>query len=379
MAKNQKSRFADQAALEGLVKFGPELAVLKEAQRTAKATYDQRVQTADSGALGVQQAVAAALPAVAHIYDQAGLDQARTSQTLIGHDLAGLGGVADSIKGGAALEAAGMANRLGEARAAAVRDFADRGVQAQAGAVQAKRSAQDELVTSLAKILQTSRDLGGQQGAFEAATIGDLEHDAAQDALKTSLNEADNSQSERNSLRSAGIDPNTGAAIPGGKLDPKVKRGGTSATGVKLLSGEKHVAARDTVARAVAALRTLDPDKSDRGEAAPLLVTGHKSTPLYNPDGSKRISKSGSPVTTPDIPAAGALATIAADVYYDGHLSRANQKVLADLGYSLRQLGLPTYAQWKRAQKAQGRAKAAPRGKAGSVFAAPLGRQTLGG
>jgi hypothetical protein len=89
-------------------------------------------------------------------------------------------------------------------------------------------------------------------------------------------------------------------------------------------------------------------------------VTGHKSQQLYdtvpaptaaNPKATKtvpRISPAGTPVTTPDVPAVNEWATIAADVYYDGHLSRANQKILANNGYSIKSLGLPTYAQWKK-------------------------------
>jgi hypothetical protein len=64
------------------------------------------VRAATGTARRSQQAVDAARPHVAQIYDRAGLDQARVANTLIGHDLAGLSNVADSIKAGAALEAA---------------------------------------------------------------------------------------------------------------------------------------------------------------------------------------------------------------------------------------------------------------------------------
>lgn len=350
--KKPKSKFADQAALESLVKFGPELSVLKEAQRTAQSTYKTRVAQAESGAQGVQQAVAAALPVLSQVYDQAGLDAARTSQTLIGHDLAGLGPIADSIKAGAALEAAGMVGRQTSARASAVRDFTDRGVQAAAGAVQAKRAAQDELVSNLAKILQSKQDLTGQKGAFEASTIGSLQD--AQDTRdqQTALNSADNAQSERNSVRSAGLDPDTGDPIPNGPLDPASKK-------PSYASRDKHITWASDIGN-IASFASRYAGKLTRPQIVEKLKKGRPQQTVYAD------AKTGLPVaqgtpgavkqTLPKIPQfqADLRMTAALDVALDGHLSRATQKRLNNAGFKVKDLGLPTYAEWKKATAGKG-------------------------
>jgi hypothetical protein len=56
------------------------------------------------------------------------------------------------------------------------------------------------------------------------------------------------------------------------------------------------------------------------------------------------------PVSLPAIPQykADLRMTAALDVALDGHLSRATQKRLHRAGFSLQQLGLPTYGEWKR-------------------------------
>ncbi|HEY4096154.1 MAG TPA: hypothetical protein VGM33_11605 [Baekduia sp.] len=348
-SKSKSKRFVSDAALQALVKFGPQLDVLKQAQRQATSQYSSQVAQADAGRIGVQQSVDAAVPQVARIYDDAGLDAARTSNTLIGHDLAGLSGVADSIKAGAAAEAAAMGGRLGVAKASALTDLADRRVAAASGAVTAKRQAQSSLVDNLAKILQSQQDLTGQKGTFEASALNDLIADDADRTQKTALNSADNSQSERNSLRSAGIDPDTGAPIPGGKLDPAAKK-----PKPKYASTDKHIEYASDIHQ-IASIATKYKGKASREQIVERLQLGRPQETLYvNENGDKvpeanKKDKGVQKVTRPSIPAFPADIRMAAalDVALDGHLSRKTQKELQRQHFKVKDLNLPTYGQWR--------------------------------
>lgn len=343
MAKKRKSRFASEAALQSLVRFGPETSGLRELQREAESELATRVAQAHGSARGLEFAIGQARPQVAQTYDQAGLTQAALNQTLIGHDLAGLGNVADSIKAGAALEAASMGGRLNEAKSAALTDLSQRRVQARQGEQFAVQNAQDQFVDSVVKILQRKQDLAREKGAFTASTTGQLREVAQNRADKLTIAREGNQQSERNSKRSAGIDPDTGNPIPGGKLDPKQK-------GPKLQTPQQHTAVADKVSQGMQALATLDPHKAERHEQAQLLVTGVKSMDVYDPtSGKKKISSAGTPVQTPEVPGIGGLlASVAADMYYDGHVSRKNQQRLNQARLSVRKLGLTSYGDWKR-------------------------------
>lgn len=363
MAK--KSRFLTQAALEALVKFGPQEDALKEAAQTARDTYGTTVQQAHAGTLAIQQAIDAARPRAAQIYDQAGLRQAALNNTLLGHDLAGLGSVADSIKAGAATEALGAATNLNQARTDTLADLGNRRVLAAQGGVAAQRQALDSLTSDLAKVLQAKQDLSGQKGAFKAATIGDLEEAARQRATQIKVATGHNSQSERNSLRSAGIDPDTGKPIPNGKLDPKAdpaKKRRVTATGALAVSPDKHLDFTNRV-QEIASYVAKYKGKLSRPEIVAKLKTGRSAQTVSvdpkthapvadNTPGAIKVHLSSIPQYQPDL-----AMTAALDIALDGHLSRPTQKALQN-HYIVGELNLPTYQQWRRRQKAQPAVKA---------------------
>lgn len=159
MAKKRDRQFASQAALQALVRYGPELSGLKELRRQAEDNLNASLAQAHGGAQGIISTVDQVAPQVAGIYDNAGLAQAALNHTLIGNDLAGLGGVANSIKAGASLEAAGMASRLNEAKARSLLDLGQRRVQARQGEQFAVKNAQQQFVQDMTKILQRGQDL----------------------------------------------------------------------------------------------------------------------------------------------------------------------------------------------------------------------------
>jgi hypothetical protein len=80
MAKHKRqSRWMTQAALQALVRFGPEQSGLKAARRDAESAYKTTVKQADATSAGIQYAVGKVRPKVQHNYDAAGLQAARLS------------------------------------------------------------------------------------------------------------------------------------------------------------------------------------------------------------------------------------------------------------------------------------------------------------
>jgi hypothetical protein len=346
MAK--KSRWASEASQSALLRFAPQLRALEQLRREAEGTYKTGVAQASGNADASIATIQGAQRQVGGYYDRAGLDQARTA-SVVNKDLAGLPGLSDDLRAAVGLEQADAGSRVSTGRAQAQSGLSQQLGAARSGAQYAGNKAYDDLVQALTKIGEQRQGILSDQGTFTSTEEARLSGEARDRALRVSLENLGNSQSERNSIRSSGIDPDTGKPIPGGKLDPKKQHGKTSATGVNLNPAGAHQTARTAIRQGIAALGRLDPDRTDRHEAAPLLITGQKAETLHDTKtGKPKLSPTGVELSTPDIPGVGEWATVAADVYYDGHLSRANQKLLADNGYSIKQLGLPTYAQWKR-------------------------------
>ncbi len=227
----RRSRWAREAALQALVRFGPEQSGLKALERSAISQARTSVKTARGSAQTIIGEVDRARPQVKRAYDQAGLRAARAAHEISDPVVGGLGPAAGSLKAAAALEMSGLQGRLAESRAGAVTELSNRRVQAQQGAQFAISNARSELTGALEKIFARQQDLRREKGAFTAATVGELAEAARDRAQQVKIEGMGNrtsernsrrsqEQQERNSLRSAGIDPATGRPIKGGKLDP---------------------------------------------------------------------------------------------------------------------------------------------------------------
>jgi hypothetical protein len=284
-----------QAALQALVRFGPEQSGLKAARRDAESAYKTTVRQADATSQGIQYAIGKVRPEVKGNYDAAGLQAARAAHVAD----ASLGaGVPDSMKAAIATERAGFDRRLGESRAQALTELGDRRVQAVEGAGFAKSNAQRVLASSLTKLFERGQDLRRESGAFKVATAQQLQQ-AAQDRADTLANQQagrhqqnlTRRQSERSSLRSAGIDPDTGKPIPNGKLDPKAKTG----PGAKPKTQDeinRIGAASDEIDRLRGEIKTFP--GASRSEIAAILLKGAKDTPLHDPaTGKPRTTRMG--------------------------------------------------------------------------------------
>jgi hypothetical protein len=175
----KRNRFINQAALEALVRFGPELSGLKELQREAIMEYATGIKQAHGAARGIVGTIDQARPGVRKIYDDAGVSASKHASMLSG-DVAQLPGVANSIKAGAQLEGTHALAALRDAQSAALTDLQSRRVAAKEGEAFAVQRAHTELVDSLAKVLGRKQDLRREQGAFTALTAREL-RTAAQD------------------------------------------------------------------------------------------------------------------------------------------------------------------------------------------------------
>lgn len=325
-----KNRFASQAALEALVRFGPELSGLKSLQRQAVSNLDLGVRQAHGTANAITGAINAATPQVGKIYDDAGLKQAGIAGTLIGHDLAGLGSVADSIKAGASLEAAGAADKLNLAKTNALTDLSTQKVRARQGEQFAIKGAKDQFIKDVTEILQRKVDLGREKGAFTAATIGDLAQAAAEREAKALEGRAGRrtqreiAQANRdNALLTAGVDAQ-GHVIPGGKADPKVTGKGK---GQKVNTDLQHGELDDSVSTAQTIINTRLKGLGSRKELMDILVKGMPARKV----GDTQVAA---------IPAQKPLVAQAAlELAFDKKISRKTLKKLHERGYSIKKLG----------------------------------------
>jgi hypothetical protein len=346
MAK-RRDPYADQAAAQALVRFGPETSALTALLRAAEQSYEDRVRTAVASRRRSVGAVDAALPQVSAAYAgaQAAVQPAFTAQ----------GGV----------EAGALQARLGEADALARAQLAARSVSAVEGEGAARDQALRDFRTDRGKIGDRATDLAREIGAFTTATAGDLRGaDAAAQAKIDELN-ARLRQDERESIRSAGFDPDTGAPLPGGKADPNRDKGG----GKKWASQTVQAEAQDDIDSLRGFAEKLKAADVNRRDAAQALQTGQESKPVFrtvqvkdrygNVTGTKQERvldpKTGAQVMTPAVPQAKSRLLLAAalDVAYDGHLSRRTQKLLHDRGIKIAPLGLMTFGQWLKTPEGQ--------------------------
>lgn len=321
MAKRRgRNRFASQAALEALVRFGPELSGLKALQRQAVSNFGLGVNQAHGTANAIVGAIDTARPDVEKVYDSAGLKQAGIAGTLMGHDIAGLGHVADSIKAGASLEAAGAADRLNTEKTRTLTGLDTQKVRARQGEQFAIGNAKDQFIKSVTEILERKQDLSREKGAFTAATIGDLVEAAADRKLK----QTEGAANRENARTVAGVDAE-GHVIEGGPKDPALK-----GTPKKVNTDLQHGSLDDAVGNVKALIPGIKAHR-DRKAILDLLVNGRPAT---------KVTVDGKEVSLQAIKAHSPLVAQAAlELYFDKKISRKTLKKLHDRGYSIKKLG----------------------------------------
>lgn len=345
-AAARRSRFADDAALQALVRYEPEESGLKALAQQARADYGVSVRQAQTTGDLTLQAAKEAIPAVSQIYDKAGLDQAGTAN-LVSPELAALTGPgAATLQRGGALEVAQQLGNLRSAKAAALEDLNTRAVAARQGQQYGILGARQKFTADMAKILGQSQSLARQKGAFTASTIGSM----TEAALGRELSARNSARQARTAQRGQDITArgqdlshaDRQAAIQQ-RRDAAANKPRT-ATGRKLAPSGEHRTVRDNIAKGVQALKTLDPDRNvaNWGPNGQLLEMGQKPITFHDPTtGKPVILPNGTPKVSPDIPAIGHLPTrVALDLYYHRGITADTKRLLANAGYSVAQLGL---------------------------------------
>lgn len=350
MPRRRGGRWANQAALEALLRFGPEQSGLAELQQAAQGQFTTGVRQAVAGRRAIGQAITAARPDVAAIYNRAG-ERTGDINAVLGGSMAN---APASLQAAMAQEQAGFGRRLEESRADALTGLKDRRIAAREGEVTAVRAARDEFANTLQQIMRRKLDLQRESGAFTALRTGELRQAAQERADQFAMQQADLTQRERNSLRSAGIDPDTGKAIPGGPLTDG--KGGKGNKGRGWASQEQHAAAQDQVDLAIREAGQLRKLGASRAEIADLLSGGAEDEeialhdpqtgkPLYNPDGTPKTRR------VPGVPkiASQALLSAALDQVFNGYLTPANYRRLRARRLRVEDLpALVTYKDWRR-------------------------------
>lgn len=355
--KSKTSPYVTQAEADALVRFGPEYTALKELMQDSQDTYTQSLGAARSAAALTTSAANQARPDVLQNYQQ-GLSGAQQAFAGAAPALAQLGGSGSAAAG---LEQAGLTASLAASQARDLTDLDRRKVAAAEGGQYAAQQAATQYNTDRAKIATQLTDLAGEQGSYTASDADKLAEAAQTLQVKQDIASAGNAQQERDSLRSAGIDPDTGQPIPGGKLDPNAP-----SKKPKWASTSAQSKAGDTIQQALNEANTLVQSGASRAEAQQLLLSGAPATnaPIYetvktatgtkqqrvlNPDGTPKTH------TIPAVPKIDSelLLQAALDQAYYGHLQPATEKRLHANRIQIGPLGVTTYGAWVRKQLGQ--------------------------
>lgn len=348
----RRNRWAEQASLEALLRFGPELSGLMSLQREAEQRYSGGVRTARATGNAIQRSAAQASPAVKKIYGNADETVAQANQ-ITGALPAG---VPASAAAAIAQEQSGFQRRMAESQAGALTGLKERGVAAQEGAAFAVQQARQDLNKDLGSIVQRRMDIGRESGAFTALTARELRTAAQDRADRLFVAQGGWTQQERNSLRSAGFDPDTGNVLPGGKADPKKNTGGGSDAADRnssrgWASQEQHAAAQDMISQGIDWAKRLKEAGLSRADVAEALSTGREAAPIKDQETGKPVlNKDGTPKTRSAVPQIKSqlLLSAALDEVFDRHLSRLNTRRLHSRRLRIGDLPVTSFQQWRR-------------------------------
>lgn len=348
-------QWASEAARQALIRYGPEISGLNELMRQATSDYHQGLAQARGNAQGTISTIDQAIPGVRDIYENAGLTQAKAASTFEGD--AGKLAPGSPLAAAAALEQSVGVRHLNEAQASALTDLQTQRTAARSGQTFASSKARQDFLSSVGQILARRQDLAREEGAFTTSTAQQLMQASLDRQQQLDIANARLTQSDRNSLRSAGIDPDTGQAIKNGPLDPNSPRYKGRGRGGKdgRASQTQIGSAQDATQEAVGWARRLQQTGLSRADVAAALSGGRDATdvplhdpatgkPLFNPDGTPKTKRRGG------IPKAKSqlLLSAALDQVFNGYVSDEARRKLHRRGIYLTDLGLMNARDYRR-------------------------------
>lgn len=313
------------ALAEGEIKYTPQVKQVQGLLSDALGQYKGDVTAAKETAAAARSYARQAAPVIAGIYKDASVstgqaqgDVARVmGTTSIPQTAAG-----DLFRVAGEREAVGARTRIAGAKARAEQELASRGQQASAGEQLALGEARRSYRGNVKSLQDKLVSLNEQKQADLVARLGQLGEQRANRDLKVQLEEMGNESAL--AVQNARDDA---AAARDADKDKKDKAKGNRA------SAKDITKFSDTVKKAV----SLAGDYTSRSEAAKELIEG--STPTGS-------MKTGDYI--PGVPAIPQLAlSVALDMRFDGHVSRANARALHARGLKVSDVvGAKSFQQW---------------------------------
>lgn len=354
-----KNKYQSQIDSETQLRYGPQLDALASLLQNARSDRNQALSVNASTAQALSNAARLASPEVNNA-NQAYLGQLLAARQTLGNpDTAAYAASGDPYKQALARDIAGAQVRAAETTKAASDELTQRGVDARAAAVAGARAINDRYASQADQISQQGQTLAGESGAYASSRLAELLGEDQRQAHQTAQARADrqaaadradasNAQSERNSERSAGIDPDTGRPIPGGRLDPRA-----NGRRVRWATPQQTGAFKDTVGslqgwigqNKADYLKSAGGDvKKARAAMAQDLLNGIAGS--SNVDMDPRSPTYGQILKDPGVPRAKSqlALSVALDLSFDRHVSRRNVVELHRRRYKVKSLGFPTQA-----------------------------------
>jgi hypothetical protein len=338
MAGKLAKRFRRQARQEAALRYDPEANAIRETARDVRSQTRGDVAAARQTARGAILGARAARPAAEKSLAE-GLRMVSAGPSPA---------VASSSLGAAAgRDREGAQRRLAETKTALDTELTQRELDAAAGRTAAVRTARERQAGELGKLSRQLRQVAQQRGVYTSGRVGELfETKRDRDVTRRGQNitrgnnRRSTEQSERNSIRSRGLDPDTGKVIKGGPLDPdgNGKRGDQSKGKPGKASPERVEGGSAALSLARGHADRLKSSGRSRDEVLSLLISGRESQTIKNDEKGAPLPN---PVKVPSVPRVREVwARAAVELAFANRVSPATRRRLKALGYDLGSLGI---------------------------------------
>jgi hypothetical protein len=328
MARKQ-DRFTRDAQLETGLRFGDQETALASLLASERQSRINTIRSAEGAARSATASAQASRPVLRKIYEEAGLTRQEANQDA-DTAMSGLGQAADVFRGAIARERAQAKTRIGESQASALGGVEERVGQIALGAQAARNQADTRWADAQSQIGQQFAGLQGQKGAFAALTVSQAkEAQRNRDVQLRSqdlAHQLDPLKARQIEAGVTGIDPVTGKPTPASRRAAQNKKGKGTLTRDQRQKRLDQVGYAQGVIRQ---LRTID-RTIGRSDVAGSLLTG------------RQIKDANGKTVLTIKPVGQQWASVALDLEFDGHVSRANRERLRRAGISAKRAGWNT-------------------------------------
>lgn len=331
------------------LEYGPQAAQIRDLWGQTRKQYLNDLSAARQTERAIKTAAAAAEPKLRTIYSTA-RDDLGESNSFVDQALATMArgedtGLSKLIGQQMARERGAARNANTAARTGALTELTNRASAATAGRAASYRTAKDTLLGQRKDLTQRLADLTGQSGAKMTALLSDME--AQRSAANAKARETTGKRLTSGPYRGL-TQGEVDAMTPEELRDFERKNNPDKAAKAK--SNRRTVEAQqglsDRVAHALSVAQTYS-GKYTRGQLAQTLLKGQVPT--------KTTDKTGAETTVPGLPRVDQFVlSLALDMAYDKHVSRANARRLHKLGYNVADIeGAVSFGDWLKTPAGQ--------------------------